>query len=213
MCVQSRKVKDRVIKLATELFMRYGLKSVSMDDISREAGISKKTLYQNIDNKQDLINQCLYNIILEDHKNIESIVNIKEYDALQQMIEIFKLAIKLLSSVKPTVIYDLQKYYKESWKIVENMHLKHMELIIVSNLLQGKNERVYRKTIDEEIVSRLFIQKMIAVTNDNIMRETNKPLPEILYQNLLYHLHGIIDKSQYERLEDLTVNFKMNQNI
>ena len=210
MCIQSRKVKDRVIKLATELFMRYGLKSVSMDDISREAGISKKTLYQNIDNKQDLINKCLYSLILEDHKNIESIVNVKEYDALQQMVEIFKLAIKLLSSIKPTVIYDLQKYYKESWKIVENMHLKHMEHIVVDNLLQGKNEHVYRKNIDEEIVSRLFIQKMIAVTNDNIMRDTHKPLPEILYQNLLYHLHGIIDKSQYGRLEDLTVNFKMN---
>jgi len=188
--------------------MRYGLRSVSMDDISREAGISKKTLYENIENKKQLINESLSTFIQDDQQKIESILAVQEYDALQQMIEIFKLAIKVLSSIQPTVIYDLQKYYKDTWKMVENIHLKFMESTISDNLLKGMKEGIYRKNIDEQVISRLFIQKMIAVTKNKEILSEERPLPHVFFQNLLYHLHGIIDKSQYERLEDLTVKFK-----
>ncbi len=187
--------------------MRYGLKSVSMDDISREAGISKKTLYQHFDNKEELINTALQVVLDKDHRNIQSILENKEYDALQKMIEIFKLSIKLLQSIKPTVIYDLKKYYKDSWEIVENMHMKYIESTVENNLIQGKKERIYRKDIEESIISKLFVSKMLAVTSNTKSFDTRETLTKIFFQNLLYHLYGIIDKSHIDRLENLTVKF------
>lgn len=201
-------LKKRLIDTATMLFMKYGLKSVSMDDISREIGISKKTLYQNVENKQELINESLYEFIKGDHDSIQHILSNKEYDALQQMIQIFKQSIKLLQSISPTVIYDLKKYYKESWMIVENMHIKYVEEIVTNNLIKGKKEGIYRKNIDETVVSMLFVSKMITVIDDKLTKNTNLPIAEIFFQHLLYHLHGIISKDEWERLEDLTVHFK-----
>ena len=201
------RLKDKLIQISTKLFMSYGLKSVSMDDISREAGISKKTLYQHFENKETLINTALQEILIQDKDNISQIIENKEYDAIQKMIEIFKLSIKLLQSIKPTVIYDLKKYYKNSWEIVENMHMRFIETTVEANLIQGKNERIYRNNIEPSIISKLFISKMLAVTNNTNLINTDK-LTNIFFQNLLYHLYGIIDKSQIERLENLTVNFK-----
>ena len=179
-----------------------------MDDISREAGISKKTLYQHFDNKKELIHIALQGILEKDQSNIKSITDNPQYDALQKMIEIFKLSIKLLQSIKPTVIYDLKKYYKDSWEIVENMHMGYIETTVENNLIQGKKEEIYRNSIDESIISKLFVSKMLAVTNNTSNLDTQTKLTNTFFQNLLYHLYGIIDKSHIERLENLTVNFK-----
>lgn len=179
-----------------------------MDDISREAGISKKTLYQQVENKEDLINRSISAFIKEDHDNIEEILAIESYDAFDQMIELFKQSNKLLRSLKPTLIYDLQKYYKESWQMIEKMHLMYIENIIANNINKGIKEGIYRETINAEIVSKLFVTKMLAITNDKKFQNIEHSISRISYQNLLYHLYGVAKHSQHERLENLQEEFK-----
>ncbi len=177
-----------------------------MDDISREVGISKKTLYQHFENKKGLIETSMRIILEEDKNKIKQIVENKQFDALGQMVEIFKFSIKLLQSIRPTVIYDLKKYYKDSWVLVESNHMNFMKSIIIDNIKLGKKQEIYRENIDGDLISALFISKMIVVTELNPSSTSVQTIMHNFSQNLLYHLYGIIDKSQYDRLKNLSFN-------
>ncbi|MEO1713366.1 MAG: helix-turn-helix domain-containing protein, partial [Bacteroidota bacterium] len=104
-----------ILSRSKRLFLRYGIRSVTMDDISKEMGISKKTLYQYVDNKADLIRRILYQTLQEEKAAQEKISQAAQ-DAIQEMIGIVKHVTKMLSMVPPSTLYDMQKYYRESWE-------------------------------------------------------------------------------------------------
>ena len=114
-------LKQRILHRAEDLFLRYGIKSVTMDDIARELGISKKTLYQFVENKTDLIQQIFRQKIEGEIKLIAEI-RATAQDAIDEMMKIARHAIDELRKLTPTIVYDLQKYYHGTWKMMESLH-------------------------------------------------------------------------------------------
>ena len=131
--------KSKILDSATELFMKYGVKSVSMDDISRGLGVSKKTIYTFIENKKDLIFQVVGQFITADEIAIQQL-RLDAVDAIDEMILIAKHVLQFLRKVKPSLAYDLKKYYPESWQTIEVEHFdyikKHIWFTIVICILQ-----------------------------------------------------------------------------
>ena len=184
--------------------MKYGIKSVSMDDIAKEAGISKKTIYQHISDKKTLVLEALIDFIEEDQKMVLEAIGRKDIDAVDQMVIITTQGIKILKKIKPTVIYDLQKYYSEAWSIVEDHHFGFMKSIIRQNIEQGKKEQNYREDIDANIISNLFVNKMIMLTDEDAFPSADYDRAYLFCQQLLYHLYGIVHTSQHQRLQSIS---------
>lgn len=197
-------MKERIKNIALGLFMKYGIKSVSMDDIAKEAGISKKTIYQHITDKKTLILETLQDFISEDQRMVREAIGRKDIDAVEQMIIITTQGIKILKKIKPTVIYDLQKYYSEAWSLVEDHHFGFMRSIIHQNIEQGKKEKNYRADIDATIISNLFVNKMIMLSDEEEFPAAEYDRAYLFGQQLLYHLHGIVHSSQYQRLQSIS---------
>ncbi len=182
--------RANILEKVHELFMKYGLKSVSMDDISRKLGISKKTLYQCVENKRDLIKEVFQKHIEEEEAAISEIVA-KSKDAVDEMIEIAKFVTALLREISPTTLYDMQKYYGDIWGMMEALHQDHIYAVIKTNLDRGILEGLYRKDLNTDIIAKLYVGKTLLIVDEDVfpLKDYNK---EKLYLEYVhYHLHGI----------------------
>ncbi len=161
-----------------------------MDDISRELRMSKKTLYQYVKNKEELIH-----LIIEAHieldKEINTDIHKSSKDAISEMFGIAKHVLETLSKLPSTTIYDLQKYYPKSWQLVEAFHEQFIFKSIKKNLERGVKEKLYRPEIDCDVIAKLYVGKSTIVADESIFPSKEYNKEDLFKTYFLYHIHGI----------------------
>jgi len=175
---------------ATLLFFKYGIKSVSMDDISRELGISKKTLYTQIPNKKELVKKVILGLI-ESEENYCKMIQKEATNALDEMLKISRHVIQFIDQMTPSFTYDLQKYYKPSWKLIEEEHFSFYKNMVKKNIETGKKENLYRNNINPEIAAQLYIGKSLLITNEDFFPNNKFDKVTLYKEMILGHLYGI----------------------
>lgn len=193
-------MKEKIIKESTQLFFRFGVRSVSMDDIAKEIGISKKTLYVHFKDKDELIKECMLVHDLEEKEILKSCQR-DATNAIDEMIRIAKYVERMLSQVSPTMIYDLQKYHREAWEMINKMHNEDIFKEIETNLHRGINEGLYRNDFNVDIIARIYITTTSLCTNPDFFPPNLYNINEIVKTNILYHLHGIVSPKGMALLE------------
>ena len=106
---------ENLIQQIFNLFMRNGIKSMTMDDIARELSISKKTIYKYFDDKSDLVNQVMQ-FHLDNDKRLVAEFSKNDFNAIDQMFEIAKNTTRNIKEIHPSSYFDLQKYYPLAWE-------------------------------------------------------------------------------------------------
>ena len=186
--------KETLLHSTKDLFYKYGIKSVSMDDIANLLGISKKTIYTFVSNKKELVHSVIKAFIKEEQKAVAKI-NSTSDNAIDEMTSIAIYVLQSLKSVKPTLSYDLKKYHPEAWKLIEVDHFDHIQNIIKNNIQRGINEGYYRKEINVDIYSKLYIGMSRVMVDIDKFPPENYAIGD-LYENIvLYHLHGIMNEN------------------
>lgn len=196
---------ENITRIATERFMQLGIRSVSMDELSSDLGISKKTLYKSISNKEELVDLVITKKISEE-KQLFSHIRTNSINAVDEMAQIAQYAISMFSQIRPILIHDLQKYYRKSWAKVLQLQSKFIREQIEINLRRGIEEGAYRSNIDPNIVAALYVVKAKSLTEEMILSLTEKDRENIVTQHMLYHIHGILSDAGREQ-------FKMNKNL
>ena len=147
-------ITQRIIAEAHNLFLLRGVKSVTLDDIASALGIAKKTIYQKLGNKAEIVHQvCLRHFEEEEHFCYQ--VCEQAQNAVEELVAIIAHTIQMFQTVSPLLIFELQKYYPQSWKLFEDHKNDFLLKTIKENLLRGQQEGFYRPTINVEIVSRM----------------------------------------------------------
>src|SRR6195952_6152171 len=106
---------ERIINGAEELFLKAGIKSVTMDDIARHLGMSKKTIYQFFKDKNELVTGLVKKKLMQDENQICMMVD-QSNNVIEEMINMMKASEEIFSRINPVVIHDMQKYHPEAWK-------------------------------------------------------------------------------------------------
>lgn len=192
--------KQRILTKAEVLFMRYGIKSITMDDVSKELGISKKTLYQHVDNKKDLIDQVIAFVVSNEMSFMEQLQEGSK-DAIDEMMKVSKHVTQKLREIHPGAMYDLQKYYGDSWARMQQFHEEFIYSKIKANIEKGQAQGLYREDLDPNIIAKLYVGKMMIIVD-----ETTFPLREYNRENLFleyftYHIRGIASSKGLKLLE------------
>ena len=193
--------KQQIVTKARDLFMRYGIKSISMDDLARELGMSKKTVYQYVENKADLI-QKVFEDHLEEEKQTLAQYRSEATNAIDEMIQIARHMIRALRTYSVTVLYDLQKYYRGTWQLMSNVHEQHFFRVIKDNLERGIAEGMYRQDINPDIVARLYISKSSSAADQECFPLSEYPVEELFVELMNYHLHGIVSQKGRDTMEE-----------
>jgi AcrR family transcriptional regulator len=192
--------KQHILSQAEALFLRFGIKSVTMDDLARELGISKKTLYQFVENKADLINQILLNHVQDETACIEEVIHTGS-NALEVMMGIARFAEQRLGRIAPTVVYDLKKYYREGWELIESLHRQHVYAVIKSNIERGKAEGLYREDVNADVIAKLYVGKTFLLVDEDIFPQREYERGKLFQAFLIYHLRGIVSPKGAKMLE------------
>ena len=196
----STTAQKKLLDSAHELFLKYGVKSVSMDDIARLLGISKKTIYNLVKNKKGLVHSVVSAHIEKEEQFINDIAE-KSQNALDEMISIARHVQSILKSMKPSLTYDLKKYHPETWELIDKDHFKFIENHIQRNLVRGIEEGLYIKEIRTDIIPKLFVNISRVVAEGDFSQNTLLSQSEIYESAMLYHLNGIINNTGRKQLQ------------
>lgn len=184
-------MKQQLIKKAENLFLRYGIRSVSMDDIARELGVSKKTLYLHIENKTDLVEQVFDGRFGEEKEVLEYLEQ-QDYSAIEGLMRFVKYMIDRLRIMSPSFRYDLEKYYPSVYNKMTNCHASFFLDHMITNIIKGKEEGLYRTDVDEQVVARFFMVMGDAMGHDELFPIKDYPLGELVAKLFEYHLYGVV---------------------
>lgn len=182
--------RNKILQSAKELFFLYGIKSVTVDDICRHIGMSKKTLYLFFKNKEELIESLLEKNLNENKKEFEQIF-IKSNNSIQEIILLMEHLAEMFSEINPYVFYDLQKYHPVVWKQFKEFKESFLFQIVVNNLEKGIQEGLYRPKINIEILARLRIEETQMALNPLIFHKEKYKISDIQIELLDHFLHGI----------------------
>jgi TetR/AcrR family transcriptional regulator, cholesterol catabolism regulator len=184
-------IKDYIINGADKLFCQYGFKSVTMDDIAKHLGISKKTIYQNFKDKNELINILIRDRIVNQDLQMNKCLTASE-NAVQEVYFGMQDMDYFLATMNPMLFYDLQKYHQEAWLKFMAFKEKEIGKKIMENLERGKQEGLYRDDINSEIITRMRLDQVDVVFTQNGNYDTNKnSLSNIMVEITRHFLFGI----------------------
>jgi len=189
-----------IIEKVGELFKKYGIKSVSMDDIAQQLSISKKTLYQYFKDKADLVTKVINSHNCDNDKKFSELINCN-LNAIDALIEVSKLLIESLKGMNPPIIYDLRKYYPELTRDLIESRKIHVYNNIKNNLLKGISEGYYREDINADIITSLYVKRMNDIFLEDDLNLNNFPQHEIFSQLFIYHIRGIVSSKGLQYFE------------
>jgi AcrR family transcriptional regulator len=183
-------MKDRIVNVAEELFFRYGIKSVTMDDISKEMGISKKTIYKYYSDKKQVVHSLMQEKLKEDKLNCQKIVTNSE-NVIEEFFGLMKHLSAMFSRINPNVFYDLQKYHPESWnlfrKFKENFILKMLE----ESMVQGRKQGYIRRDVNHKILARMRMEQIEMGFNPKVFSPAQFKIIDVQMSLLDHFLYGI----------------------
>jgi AcrR family transcriptional regulator len=189
--------------------MKYGIKSVTMDDVSRELSISKKTLYQYVSDKNELVQKV---VELELHDKDEFFCKMcnPAYNAIEEVVEVNKMVLQMLKDYNPATEYDLRKYYPDLYNQVIKVRRERIYKNVLANLQKGKAEGLYRSDFDEDIIAKLQLSRIETAFDDKIFTQDELLSPKIFREIFVYHIRGIANekglKLMEEKLKELDIN-------
>jgi AcrR family transcriptional regulator len=190
-------MKEKIIKKATDMFLKLGFKSVTMDDIAGEMCISKKTIYKYFSNKEKLIEEGTEVV----HQKINSMMNevvAKNYDAVAENFEMRDMFKKMFQSFDHSPAYQLKKHYPEIYEKMIANEMKDFNQVFRQNIEKGIAQGLYRKDIDIE-ASVKFYHTLIFSINENTMFE--KEAAELELKALEYHTRALATQRGVEEFE------------
>ena len=181
---------QKIIEGAAGVFMKYGIKSVNMDDIARNLGISKKTLYKYVSDKNDLLMKALASHSSAEKCAMDAICD-KDLNAIDEMLEISNYVSTLLKQIHPSIHFDLEKYHPEVMKNMMEAHEMMIYSCMRNNMEKGIKEGYYREDLNVHVISKIYIEKMDATFNSEIFPPNEIPFSEVYMEYFRYHIRGI----------------------
>ncbi|MBL4664079.1 MAG: TetR/AcrR family transcriptional regulator [Flavobacteriaceae bacterium] len=187
-------MKEKIIQKATELFINLGFKSVTMDDIANEMGISKKTIYAHFNNKTDLVRETALTLFHYITSGIDCICEMHK-NPIEELYEIKKFVMLQLKNEKSSPQYQLQKYYPEVHATFKIKHFEKMCDCTMTNLKRGVEQGLYRDNIDVDLISRIYFVGIHGIKDDSLFPIDKFPKVQLFEDYLEYHLRGIVTKT------------------
>jgi AcrR family transcriptional regulator len=182
--------KDRVLRGAEELFFKYGIKSVTMDDIAKHLSISKKTIYQFYSDKNEIVD-ILMRLKLEEDKTVIREIHDRAENVIAEVFDLMKHMSQMFSKLNPNIFYDLQKYHPESWKSFTSFKEECIGGVVEDAIKSGVKDGLVRADINAKIIARLRMEEIEWALNPQVFPPDKFKMIDVQLELLDHFLHGI----------------------
>jgi AcrR family transcriptional regulator len=196
-------MKDKIMSKASDLFLKLGFKSVTMDDIAAEMCISKKTIYKYFCNKEILIEESAEMVHAEIHKIIEKIVA-KNHNAIEENFEIRKMFKEMFQSLDSSPIYQMKKHYPEIHQKIVGREMEECNTVFKQNIVKGIKQGLYRKEISIENYMKFYYTLIFGIKEEI---SSEKEGQKIELEILEYHTRAMATAQGILELEKQLQNY------
>jgi len=194
---------------ARDVFMKYGIRSISMDDICRELGMSKKTLYQYFNNKSDLVNRMLEQCFEEFETHINAVLQ-QEHNAIDDLLEMSRVIDEHMKDVSLSVSFDLQKYYPEIHREYLGKKREFASRYLRENIEKGIKEGFYRTELNVDLIAKLYIQKIEDLHDPSFHENDKISFMEAFHVMFENHIRGIANEIGTRYYEERKKTLKLD---
>ena len=184
-------MREKILLKATELFLNLGFKSVTMDDLANEMGISKKTIYSHFDNKTKLIEESTMDLFSCISNGIDEILTYKK-NPIEELYEIKKFVMLHLKDEKSSPQHQLRKYYPKIFETLKKKEFEVMQECVVDNIKRGMEIGIYRENLNIQFVARIYFSGAVSLGDLDLFPSTMFTKIELEDYYLEYHLRGIV---------------------
>ena len=183
--------KEKILKGAEDLFMKYGVRSISMDDIARHLSVSKKTLYQYFADKEELVTMVSKSHLERSTKQYEEL-HLTSGNSIEELARLSVCLKKDMEELNPAMLYDIQKFHPKAWNVWLEYKNKFIRDSVVRNLKQGIKDGYIRAEVNPEILATVRIELVqIAFSQEVFPREKFK-LAEVQGQTFDHFVYGVV---------------------
>ena len=186
---KSQSILDHV----SRLYHKYGIKSITMDDVARNLGISKKTLYEYFRDKKDLVSHVLESEINQ-RCLIFNALEHRKLNAIEELFEIYSLIKNQIQEYNPSMDYDIRKYYPELYSHIRSVRRKMMFENSHNNMIKGRKEGLYRKNLNVELIAKLHLFRIENLYNSDLFTSEDLNSFDTFHELFVYHLQGIMSE-------------------
>lgn len=201
--MEDQGIKEKILNGADELFVKYGVRSISMDDIARHLSVSKKTLYQHFADKEDLVTQASEAHITSSKKQFENL-SVKALNAIDELAKISILMRKEMANMNPTLFFDLKKYHPNAWAAWLNHKNNFLRESVVRNIKQGIKEGYFRSDINPDVMAAVRIEQIPIAFDERIFPHDKFALTDVQLQIFDHFVYGLCT----EKGKQLYLNYK-----
>ena len=197
-------VRDRILKEAAKEFFQLGIRNVTMDEIAYKLGISKRTIYETFKDKTELLITCLESYSEELKQKKEEIIS-NSSNVVESIFTFLKDGINTMNAINPAFINDLKKFYPEVWR---NTYLnnKSKNLNLAYKLLRkGVNEGIFQKEINIDIVSKLIMEQMKILADEDIFPRDKYSVSEVFQSMVISFTRGISTKKGLDIIDQMII--------
>lgn len=180
------RTKDELLENISDIFLKYGLRSTSMDDICTHLKISKKTLYQFFNNKDDVVEQVMIyrRANRRAQKNLEKL---KKQNPIELILSIRDHTVACCNKEVPNNWFDLKKYHPEVWQRMKEKDEMFIKQLFDEMIDKGIQEGIFREDINKDVQVYLFVKQM-GLMNESIMNGEIKYPPEVVVSTIMENI-------------------------
>lgn len=182
--------EQHILAEAGKVFMRLGIRSVNMDDIAQHLRISKKTLYQYVKDKNELVLRIVKEQTTHHRECILGICA-GGHNAIDESFEITRFVASQVGQIHPSVHFDLQKYHPEAWDLLQTTEREDIYQCISNNLKKGIEEGLYREDLDIDVIARIYISRFDVTFDGNLFPGGKYRFEDVIWELFRYHTRGI----------------------
>ena len=184
-------MKSRILEKGAELYFRYGVKTVTMDDIATELGISKKTIYQHFPDKDSLVFEVVKTFIDQDHAKWNELDRLYS-NVIEKMFKSFEMTKDLFTKMNPRLLFEIQKYHTKAFQLFIEHGEKCINEYLIADFKKGAQFGYIRSDIDFEFLARLRMAEVNLAFNPDFYPNNKLPLFETQLVMLDIFMRGIM---------------------
>ncbi len=182
--------EQQIIEQAGKIFMRLGVRSVNMDDIAQHLRISKKTLYQYVKDKNELVQRTVQQIC-DHHRACIFSIREKGLNAIDENFEIASFLAGQLGQMHPSIHFDLQKYHTEAWDLLQRTEKADIHECVTANMERGIQEGLYREDLNIPVIAKIYIARFDVTFDGELFPQSEYNFDDIVWELYRYHIRGI----------------------
>ena len=204
-------MRELILSKSSEMFLQLGFKSVTMDDIAAELGISKKTIYQHYKNKTGLVEASVFHVFETICSEINQVCSDPDKSPIKELYEIKKVVREHLKNESSSPYNQLKKFYPRLFTQLIDKQYEVMIESVSENLRRGIAMGLFREDIDVFFISRIYISGMNSIKDDDLFPHENHSIQYLTTLFLEYHLRAIVTPEGLKELNQFIIEEKITQ--